>query len=114
MNVNLELQAKQLPITFFLSLLNGSFMVTHIMGQEQWLEILKVMLVVLYTSKFHKALYMHCSAHRLNLCVMKCCSIREVYNVMQTSDKMSCFFGNSPKRQLLLEKWIDSVLPEEN
>ena len=65
-------------------------------------------------SKYHKALYTHCAAHRLNLCVMKCCSIREVSNMMQTADKISRFFSNSPKRQLALEKWIDSVLPEEN
>ena len=28
-------------------------------------------------SKYPKALYTHCAAHRLNLCVMKCCSIME-------------------------------------
>ena len=65
-------------------------------------------------SKYPKALYTHCAAHRLNLCVMKCCSIREVSNMIQTADKISRFFSNSPKRQLALEKWIDSVLPEEN
>ena len=32
---------------------------------------------------------------------------------MQTADKISRFFSNSPKRQLALEGWIDSVLPEE-
>ena len=45
---------------------------------------------------------------------MKCCSIREVSNMMQTADKISRFLSNSPKRQLALEKWIDNVLPEEN
>ena len=65
-------------------------------------------------SKYPKALYVHCAAHRLNLCVMKCCSIREVSNMMQTADKISRFFSNSPKRQLALEKWIDNVLTEEN
>ena len=43
-------------------------------------------------SKYPKALYTHCAAHRLNLCVMKCCSIREVSNMMQTADKISRFF----------------------
>ncbi len=57
--------------------------------------------------KYPKALYTHCAAHRLNLCVMKCCSIREVSNMMDTADKISRFFNNSPKRQLALEKWID-------
>ena len=33
---------------------------------------------------------------------------------MQTVDKISGFFSNSPKRQLALEEWIDNVLPEEN
>lgn len=27
---------------------------------------------------YPKALYTHCSAHRLNLCIVKCCAIREV------------------------------------
>ena len=64
------------------------------------------------SAKYPKALYTH-SAHRLNLCVMKCCSIREVNNMMQTSDAMSRFFSNSTKRQLALEEWIASVLPKE-
>ncbi len=29
-------------------------------------------------SEYPKALYTHCAAHRLNLCVVKCCSLREV------------------------------------
>ena len=65
-------------------------------------------------SQYPKALYTHCAAHRLNLCVMKCCSIREVRNMMQTADKISRFFNNSPKRQILLEEWIESTQPEEN
>ena len=65
------------------------------------------------SSKHSKALYTHCASHRLNLCVMKCCTIREVSNMMQTADTISRFFSNSPKRQLALEEWIDSVLPEE-
>ena len=31
-------------------------------------------------SKYPKALYTHCASHGLNLCVMKCCTIREVSN----------------------------------
>ena len=64
-------------------------------------------------AKYPKAIYVHCAAHRLNLCVMKACSIQVVNNMMQTADSVSRFFNNSPKRQLALEKWIDSVLPEE-
>ena len=44
---------------------------------------------------------------------MKACSIQVVSNMMQTADSVARFFNNSPKRQLALEKWIDSVLPEE-
>ena len=65
------------------------------------------------SAKYPNALYTHCVSHRLNLCVMKCCSIREVNNMMQTSDTMSRFFSNSPKRQLALEQWISDILPEE-
>ena len=65
-------------------------------------------------SQYPKALYTHCASHRLNLCVVKCCSIREVSNMMQTADKISRFFNNSPKRQVRLEEWIESTLPEEN
>ena len=63
--------------------------------------------------KYPKALYTHCAAHRLNLCVMKCCSIREVNNMMQSADSVSRFFDNSPKRQLALDKSIEEEMPTE-
>lgn len=62
---------------------------------------------------YPKALYTHCAAHRLNLCVVKCCSIREVSNMMETADKIARFFSNSPKRQLSLERWIHDIFFEE-
>ena len=52
--------------------------------------------------KYPKAIYTHCAAYRLNLCVM------------QSADKISRFFNNSPKWQVALEELIDNVLPEEN
>lgn len=61
------------------------------------------------TSTYPVALYTHCAAHRLNLCVVKCCSIREVDNMMQTADAVAHFFINSPKRQVLLETRIDNL-----
>ena len=64
-------------------------------------------------AKQPKALYTHCASHRLNLCVVKCCSIREISNMMQSADKVSHFFSNSPKRQLALEKWIDDLFTHE-
>ena len=63
-------------------------------------------------TKQPKALYTHCASHRLNLCVVKCCNIREINNMMQSADKISRFFNNSPKRQLALEKWIDELFAQ--
>ena len=64
-------------------------------------------------TQYPKAVYTHCAAHRLNLCIIKCCSVQEVDNMVQVADKVSCFFGNSPKRQLELEAWIDDILDGE-
>ena len=63
-------------------------------------------------TKQPKALYTHCASHRLNLCVVKCCSIREINNMMESADKISRFFNNSPKRQLALERWIDELFTQ--
>ena len=65
------------------------------------------------TAKHPKALYTHCASHRLNLCDAKSCTIREISNMMQSADKVSRFFSNSPKRQLALEKWIDNLFSNE-
>ena len=54
-----------------------------------------------------KAHYVHCAAHRLNLCVVKCCTICEVSNAMDCADSVVRFFKFSPKRQTFLEKCID-------
>ena len=64
-------------------------------------------------SRYPKALCTHCAAHRLNLCVVKCCNIREVNNMMQIADKVARFFKYSLKRQLALEAWMDDPFPEE-
>ena len=48
-------------------------------------------------AKQPKALYTHCASHRLNLCVVKCCSIRENSNMMHSADKVSCFLAIPPK-----------------
>ena len=47
--------------------------------------------------QYPKALFMHCAAHKLNLCVVKCCSILEVSNAMEFADSIVRFFDNSPK-----------------
>ncbi len=64
-------------------------------------------------AKYPQALFVHCAAHRLNLCVMKCCSNREVSNVIETVGSIARFFNNSPKRQGSLGDWISRVLPVE-
>ena len=64
-------------------------------------------------AKQPKAFYTHCASHRLNLCVVKCCSIREISIMMQSADKVPQFFSNSPKRQLALEKWINDLFTHE-
>ena len=65
-------------------------------------------------AEFHpKAIYTHCAAHALNLCVVKCCSIPEIRNAMDIADSICRFFCNSPKRQLALEKWVSQMLEGE-
>ena len=58
---------------------------------------------------FPKAMYTHCAAHALNLCVVKCCSVAEIRNMMDTAESICRFFSNSPKRQLALESWINET-----
>ena len=58
--------------------------------------------------KFPKALYAYCVAHRLNLCVIKCCSIHEISNTMGTADNVVRYFKYSPKRQQYFEECIDA------
>ena len=55
-----------------------------------------------------KAVYVHCAAHSLNLCVVAACNIQMVKNMMGTMVELS-FFSNSPKCQLELEKHINSI-----
>ena len=71
------------------------------------------------TSLYPKAVYTHCAAHRLNLCVVKCCDIREVSNMMQTADAVARFFKNLPTHMSIhvsnhvLETWIDNIFQNE-
>ena len=55
---------------------------------------------------FLKAIYTHCAAHALILCVVKCCCIAQIQNMMGTVDSICHFFSNSPEGQLALEWWI--------
>ena len=59
-----------------------------------------------------KAIYVHCSSHRLNLCVAKSCSVTLVRNVMNKIKSLSYFFNFSQNRQQLLQKHINELYPE--
>ena len=65
------------------------------------------------TQQYPKAVYTHCAAHVLNLCVVKCCSIPEVRNTMDIGDRICCFFALSLKRQLAFERFVEEVLDGE-
>ncbi|XP_046862997.1 52 kDa repressor of the inhibitor of the protein kinase-like isoform X1 [Xenia sp. Carnegie-2017] len=55
-----------------------------------------------------KALYVHCSSHRLNLVVAKACSLSLVKNMLGQAQKITSFFSSSPKRsQYLSEKIME-------
>ena len=69
--------------------------------------------IIHVASRHPRTIYTHCAAHRLNHCVVECCSLREVNNMKQTADSVARFFNNSPKRQLALESWRDSVFANE-
>ena len=45
---------------------------------------------------FPEVIYTHCAAHALNLCVMKCCSIAEIRNTIDTAGSICHFFSNCP------------------
>jgi len=42
---------------------------------------------------FKSHVYTHCAAHRLNLYIVKCCSIREISNMMDVADSIVKFFN---------------------
>ena len=64
------------------------------------------------SQQFPLALYVHCSAHVLNLCIVKACEIQVVRNVLGTMIEIGLFFNYSAKRQVLLEKHIGLCMPE--
>ena len=62
--------------------------------------------------KYPKAIYTHCSAHRLSLVVGKSSQIVPIRNMYGVLDKVYFFFDAHPKRQVALEKAIDTTQPE--
>ena len=57
-------------------------------------------------STYPRAVYVHCAAHNLNLCVVAACKVQAVKNMMGTMVEICLFFSNSPTHQLELEKNI--------
>lgn len=53
-----------------------------------------------------KALYFHCAAHCLNLCIVKACTVPAVKNMLAVLKQLSLFFSQSPKRQRKFEEVI--------
>ena len=51
------------------------------------------------------AIYVHCQAHRLNLCVVDSCKIQLIQNTLNALREITRFFSY-PKRLLVLEKNI--------
>ena len=56
----------------------------------------------LIRSEFKKAIFVHCSSHRLNLCVAASCSIQIEREMMDNCKSISDFFNLSPKTTRLL------------
>ena len=59
------------------------------------------------------ALYVHCSCHRLNLCVASSCKIMRIKNMMSDVKAVSDFFNFSPKRAAALKTNLALTLPRE-
>lgn len=57
------------------------------------------------------ALCSHCQSHRLNLCVVKACSVPQIRNASGVVSEIAKFFNYSPKRQHFIEDVIESVSP---
>ena len=62
----------------------------------------------------HKAVYVHCMNHRLNLCVADTCSLQLVRSMWTIVRTISDFFNNSPKREQCLKAKVRELLPDYN
>ena len=68
----------------------------------------------LIRSEYSKAIFVHCSSHRLNLCVAASCSIQIVREMMDNCKSIADFFNLSPKRQSYLIENVKTYLPGSN
>ena len=56
-----------------------------------------------------RAVYVHCSSHKLNLAIVSACKISSFKNTESYLGEISRFFAYSAKRQRLLDKAVESV-----
>ena len=64
---------------------------------------------LLFDSGPPKAMYFHCSAHRLNLAVVSACKIPAFKNAVAYLGEIAIFFSSSTKRQSLLNTAVDKM-----
>ena len=62
--------------------------------------------------QYPKAIYTHCASHRLNLCIVKACNVREIQSAMCTMNDIASFFSNSSKRLSTLHSYISRKCPD--
>lgn len=58
------------------------------------------------------ALYSHCAAHTLNLCLVDASKVNPIRNCMRTISDICAFFHSSAKRTNILKEEITNLLPE--
>ena len=58
---------------------------------------------------YPRAVYFHCAAHALNLCIVAACNVQEVRNFLATLEQICLFFSFSAKRQQELTKNIEEL-----
>ena len=59
------------------------------------------------------ALYTHCQSHKLNLCIVKACSVPQIRTANGVISEIAKFLKYSPKRQHFFERVIESESPNE-
>lgn len=60
------------------------------------------------------ALYVHCAAHSLNLCLMKASEVPEIRAAVTLLQDIAVFYSDSNKRLLDLQSCIDDRCPDSN
>jgi len=59
-------------------------------------------------AEISEATNVHCSSHVLNLCIVQACSLQSIQNMNGAVTESCNFFLNTPKRQMFLERIIDT------